>query len=93
MGTACADLIMAWLQQQPSRERPDTFTQLESSFCDVAAPRTDEAAIHFLREARGVRCIQHLFGEQRLQPRVLVLGAFGRFASDTTMPPARYCPQ
>jgi hypothetical protein len=31
LGTACADLIMAWLQQQSTRERPDTFMQLESS--------------------------------------------------------------
>lgn len=25
--TECADLIRAWLQQQSTRERPDTFTQ------------------------------------------------------------------
>jgi uncharacterized protein YhjY with autotransporter beta-barrel domain len=31
MEMARADLIMAWLQQQPTRERPDTFTQLSSS--------------------------------------------------------------
>ncbi|MFK4495936.1 transposase [Bradyrhizobium japonicum] len=27
LGTRRADLIMAWLQPQPTRERPDTFTQ------------------------------------------------------------------
>ena len=36
METVRADLIMAWLQQQPTRERPDTFTQLSSS----SRPRT-----------------------------------------------------
>jgi hypothetical protein len=32
---------MAWLQQQPTRERPDTFTQLSS--CLVQEPCTDGA--------------------------------------------------
>jgi len=34
--TTRADLIMAWLQQQSTRERPDTFTQLSP----LSWPRT-----------------------------------------------------
>ena len=50
LGTMRAHLIMAWLQQQPTRERPDTFTQAasDSRTKDLATPgRT----IHFLRRS------------------------------------------
>ncbi len=36
MGTMHADLIMAWLQQQSTRERPDTFTQ--TALCNCPRP-------------------------------------------------------
>jgi|GEM_PF-3108235 len=38
LGAACADLIMARLQPQPTRERPDTFMQLESSSARCRVP-------------------------------------------------------
>ena len=43
-----AHLIMAWLQQQPTRERPDTFTQAASDgrTKDLATPGQ---TIHFLQ--------------------------------------------
>ena len=49
-GTACADLIKAWLQQQPTRERPDTFTQtvhrqIAESSCERGADHTFFALI------------------------------------------------
>jgi len=33
LGTTRADLIMAWLQPQPTRERPDTFRQTALGNC------------------------------------------------------------
>ena len=47
LGTACEYLIMAWLQQQPTRERLDTFMQLELSFAISRTLARTRRTIHF----------------------------------------------
>ena len=74
LGKACADLITTWLQQQSTRERPDTLAQLESSFATSRTLARTGRTIHFLQEARGMRlnpAIQHLLDQQFLKPGIL----------------------
>src|SRR5215467_5160192 len=63
---------MAWLQQQSTRERPDTFTQLSSS----SRPRT----LHgrggpyiFCQQVLQRRIVEHGVRQKLLQPGVLAL--------------------
>src|SRR3954471_17400368 len=50
LGTARADLIMAWPQQRPTCKRPDTFVQTASSSLNDLARAG--RVIHFLTKAR-----------------------------------------
>src|SRR3712207_5154556 len=70
--TMRADLIMAWLQPQPTRERPDTFRRTVA----VGTPR----ALHgrggpytSCQQILQGHVVEHRFGEKLLELRVLVL--------------------
>lgn len=65
---------MAWLQQQLTRERPDTFMQLESSSAMSRTLARTGRTIHFLSHEilqRGI--VEHGVGQKPLQPRLPVL--------------------
>src|SRR5580658_11141067 len=65
LGTMRAHLIMAWLQQQLTCERPDTFTQAasDSRTKDLATPgRT----IHFCQKLLQRRLVQHRLRQELL---------------------------
>lgn len=76
--TACAGLIMTRLQQQSTRERPDTFMQLESPLqCRVSFAWTKRIT-HSFPEVFQSRIVEHSVHQE---PHQLV---FSRLASDTS---------
>ena len=67
-----AHLITAWLQQQSTRERPDTFTQLSPKRTSKTLQRRDGPYI-FCQKILQRRIVEHRVGQQLLQPSVLAL--------------------
>lgn len=76
---------MAWLHPQPTRERADTFMQLESSFVISPTLTRTRRTINFFEKLRKSGNIQHPLGQPILERGILV--AFKRLGSDASMPP------
>lgn len=91
LGTACADL-MAWLQPQPTRERPGYIYATGIVIHDVAYPCTDEADhTFFARSSRSAAASSICSASSFFSLAFSSSSAFRRFASETYMPPYSVC--
>ncbi len=80
---------MAWLQQQPTRERPDTFTQLSSS----SRPKTCMGgADHTFRRMHVLKhlAVERQIGNDLLQLAVLILKLLSAAASPVGSSPSYF---
>jgi len=63
---------MAWLQPQSTRERPDTFMQLESSFTMSRTLHGRGGPYILSQKVFQSGIVEHCIGQEPLQLRVLV---------------------
>jgi hypothetical protein len=77
---------MAWLQQQSTRERPDTFTQLSS--LSVQVPCMDGADHTFFASRALSAALSSMASAKSFFSRTFSLSSpFRRLASETSSPP------
>jgi transposase len=85
-GTRRADLITAWLENQPARERPDTL--LQSQFAHHLQPCEAGRTIHFSQQILERRIVQMRLRQKAAFSRLFSASSWrSRLASLTAMPP------